>query len=95
VFSRSTSQESRLTLQMTLPTKPHPDRKRNDSCRDDEEFQVQSIKEMLGRLGYHVSGKTRSLEALELFRTEPEQFDLVITDEVMPVMTGSKLAQEL
>ena len=50
---------------------------------------------MLGRLGYYVSGETRSLEALELFRTQPQQFDLVITDEVMPVMTGSKLAQEL
>jgi len=50
---------------------------------------------MLGRLGYYVSGETRSLEALDLFRTQPQQFDLVITDEVMPVMTGSNLAQEL
>jgi CheY-like chemotaxis protein len=62
---------------------------------DDEEYQVQSIRDMLTRLGYQVTGKTRSLEALELFRTQPQQFDLVITDEVMPVMTGSKLAQEL
>jgi PAS domain S-box-containing protein len=74
---------------------PIPSGKETILVVDDEEFQVQSMKEILGRLGYHVSGKTRSLEALELFRTQPQKFDLVITDEVMPVMTGSKLAQEL
>jgi CheY-like chemotaxis protein len=74
---------------------PIPTGKETILVVDDEEFQVQSIKEMLGRLGYHVSGETRSLEALELFRSQPQQFDLIITDEVMPVMTGSKLAQEL
>jgi CheY-like chemotaxis protein len=62
---------------------------------DDEEYQVQSMQEMLERLGYRVTGKTRSLEALELFSTQPQRFDLVITDEVMPGMTGSKLAEGL
>jgi len=62
---------------------------------DDDEYQVQGMRDMLERLGYHVSGETTSLEALELFRTQPQQFDLVITDEVMPGITGSKLAEEL
>jgi len=62
---------------------------------DDEEYQVQSMQDMLERLGYRVSGTTRSLEALELFRKQPGYFDLVITDEVMPGITGSKLAEEL
>jgi PAS domain S-box-containing protein len=62
---------------------------------DDEEYQVQSMRDMLERLGYRVSGTTRSLEALELFRKQPGYFDLVITDEVMPGITGSKLAEEL
>jgi DNA-binding NtrC family response regulator len=50
---------------------------------------------MLDRLGYHVVTKSSSLEALELFQTGPEKFDLVITDMTMPNMTGDKLAQEM
>ena len=38
---------------------------------------------------------TSSIEALELFKAQPEKFDLVITDMTMPHMTGDKLAQEL
>jgi len=49
---------------------------------------------MLGRLGYEVVTKQSSIEALELFRAEPDRFDLVITDMTMPHMTGDKLAQE-
>jgi two-component system cell cycle sensor histidine kinase/response regulator CckA len=35
------------------------------------------------------------VEALELFRSKPAYFDLVITDMAMPNMTGDKLAVEL
>jgi len=62
---------------------------------DDDEYQVQGMQDMLERLGYRVTGKTISLETLELFRQQPGFFDLVITDEVMPGITGSKLAEEL
>jgi len=62
---------------------------------DDDEYQVQGMRDMLERLGYRVTGKTISLETLELFRKQPGFFDLVITDEVMPGITGSKLAEEL
>ena len=62
---------------------------------DDEEVLVDLGKNMLSGLGYRVEGRTSSLEALELFRTEPERFDLVITDMTMPNMTGLELAQEL
>ena len=50
---------------------------------------------MLERLGYEVVTKRNSVQALELFRAEPDRFDLVITDMTMPDMTGDKLAQEL
>ena len=49
----------------------------------------------LERLGYTVSIRTSSIEALELFRTKPNEFDLVITDMTMPNMTGDRLAIEL
>jgi CheY-like chemotaxis protein len=35
------------------------------------------------------------LEALAVFRAAPERFDLVITDQTMPLMSGDVLAQEL
>ena len=40
-------------------------------------------------------GSTNSQEALEIFRTNPERFDLVITDQTMPQLTGLDLSREL
>jgi CheY-like chemotaxis protein len=50
---------------------------------------------MLEILGYKVTARTSSIEALEVFRGEAEKFDLVITDQTMPHMTGMELAGEL
>jgi len=49
----------------------------------------------LTKLGYHVTTFTDSHEALETFRANPGQFDLVFTDQAMPNMTGAQLSQEL
>ena len=62
---------------------------------DDEQPLVEIGKQMLERLGYTVSARTSSVEALELFKAQPNRFDLVITDIVMPNMTGDKLAENL
>ncbi len=62
---------------------------------DDEDFQADIGKRMLERLGYRVTAKTNSVEALDLFRQTPDEFDLVITDMTMPNMTGDVLAQKL
>ncbi|MBW2119308.1 MAG: PAS domain S-box protein [Deltaproteobacteria bacterium] len=61
---------------------------------DDEPGLVDIGRQMLQRLGYEVVTRTSSIEALELFRTKPDSFDLVITDMTMPQMTGDKLAGE-
>ena len=50
---------------------------------------------ILERLGYQVSVRTSSVEALELFKSKPDEFDLAITDMTMPNMNGDKLAAEL
>jgi len=50
---------------------------------------------LLTSLGYRVTTETDSRQALELFRKNPENFDLVVTDMMMPGMTGEKLDQEL
>jgi PAS domain S-box-containing protein len=62
---------------------------------DDQDEIVQLSGKMLERLGYNVTTRTSSVEALEAFRTQPDKFDLVITDMTMPNMTGDKLAGEL
>jgi nitrogen fixation negative regulator NifL len=62
---------------------------------DDEEMIVTMGKHMLERLGYQVTSRTSSIEALEAFRNNPEKFDMVITDMTMPNMPGDKLAVEL
>jgi len=62
---------------------------------DDEESMVNLNQQRLERLGYNVIPKTDPLEALEFFRTNPDQIDLIISDMTMPHMTGDKLAQEI
>jgi signal transduction histidine kinase len=62
---------------------------------DDEQPLVEIGKQMLERLGYSVATRTSSIEALELFRANPDRFDLVITDIVMPNMSGDRLAQKI
>ncbi len=62
---------------------------------DDEMSLVDMGKQMLEGLGYSVEPRTSSVEALELFRTDPGRFDLVITDMIMPNMTGLELSQRI
>ncbi len=62
---------------------------------DDEEAIITMEKLMLERLGYQVTSRTSSIDALEAFRANPNKFDLVITDMQMPNMSGEKLAVEL
>ncbi len=62
---------------------------------DDEESIIVVEKQVLERLGYQVTSRTSSIEALEAFRANPGKFDLVITDMSMPKMPGDKLAHEL
>lgn len=62
---------------------------------DDEELLVKVGKSMLERLGYHVTALQNSVEALTLFENHPDQFDLVITDQTMPGMTGENIARRM
>ena len=62
---------------------------------DDEESIVKLGILMLERMGYQVTGQVSSLEALELFKSAPDQFDLVLTDMSMPGMVGTELAGKI
>ncbi|MHB1349434.1 MAG: PAS domain S-box protein [Desulfobulbus sp.] len=62
---------------------------------DDEKVLAEMEQRILERLGYHVESRVSSIEALQAFRANPMKFDLVITDQAMPNMTGVELAREL
>ncbi len=62
---------------------------------DDEEGLVKIGSNILKRLGYKVVTKTDPTEALELIRSEPFRFDLVITDMTMPHISGGQLIKEI
>ena len=62
---------------------------------DDEPALVNLGERILNSLGYDVTTRTSSIEALELFKAQKDGFDLVITDMTMPKMTGENLSKEL
>jgi signal transduction histidine kinase len=59
---------------------------------DDERPLVLLGEEMLAAVGYEPIGFDKSSAALAAFRADPDRFDLVLTDELMPEMTGTELA---
>lgn len=62
---------------------------------DDETAIVKVLGETLEFLGYKPTIQTDSTKALDLFRSCPDQFDLVLTDMTMPGITGDLLAQKI
>jgi PAS domain S-box-containing protein len=76
-----------------------PDQSPNGTERvlfiDDEDTLAELGQATLERLGYTVTAVTDSMKALKLFSADPSQFDLVITDQSMPKLTGLHLAWKL
>jgi len=62
---------------------------------DDEPSIVKMEKRILENLGYRITSTNSSVEALAIFSSDPERFDLVISDLTMPQMTGDVLATHL
>ena len=62
---------------------------------DDEDALADLGKQMIESLGYQVTSRVNSLEALSLFKNRPDAFDLVITDLIMPHMTGDELIEKI
>jgi CheY-like chemotaxis protein len=88
----------RIENEKVPENRPPEPRERNQEVIllvDDEEMMVDVTGRILERLGYAVVAKTNSIDALETFQEKPDEFDLVITDLVMPNMTGTQLAEKM
>lgn len=62
---------------------------------DDEEPAADIIGQMLKALGYKTEIQLNPVKALEIFKLRPDSFDLVMTDMIMPHMTGAQLSKKL
>ncbi len=78
-----------------IPRENLPKGNENILLIDDELPIAKMTCRILKMCGYATTYRTSSLEALELFRENPTQFDLIITDMTMPYMTGDILAEEI
>lgn len=88
-FPLAIKMESRPPKQ---PTLPRPAKIRTLLVDDDLSLLVATGK-MLERLGVEVTTATTGREAWEMFQADPDFFDLLLTDQVMPEMTGLELAK--
>jgi CheY-like chemotaxis protein len=62
---------------------------------DDEPQLVELAEEVVARLGYEPVGFVSSTAALQAFLVDPQRFDVVLTDEMMPDLAGTELAREI
>jgi CheY-like chemotaxis protein len=62
---------------------------------DDERFMLDSARELLQELGYHVITAENGPAALEIFQKEHDHIDLVVLDMIMPEMTGGQVFDRL
>lgn len=62
---------------------------------DDEAILAELGKESLQAYGYTVTSTTSPIDALNIFKAAPQSYDLIITDQTMPEMTGNILAEKI
>jgi PAS domain S-box-containing protein len=62
---------------------------------DDEKMLTEIGRQMLSEHGYRVTTENSAIKGLELFSSDPGRFDLVITDQTMPDLSGKKLVEKM
>ncbi|HEY3932769.1 MAG TPA: ATP-binding protein, partial [Verrucomicrobiae bacterium] len=62
---------------------------------DDEISVLGMMQQHLRKMGYRVTTRADSLEAMKTFQADSDNFDLVITDHTMPGLQGTELAEEM
>jgi DNA-binding NtrC family response regulator len=87
--------EGELAMTERHPECVHTGRRGRILFVDDEEIICETYCNMLLQLGHEVSTRISSIEALEAFKAGPDEFDLVITDQAMPHLSGLDLADHV
>jgi PAS domain S-box-containing protein len=80
---------------VTTPPDPLPHGTERILFVDDEVGILSMVSQMLTALGYQVETRSRSFDALALFKVNPGGFDLIISDQIMPGMTGLEMIREI
>jgi DNA-binding NtrC family response regulator len=62
---------------------------------DDKPELVSLAEEVLASLGYEPVGFTDAVAALKAFRSQPQRFDALVTDERMQTLSGCELAKKI
>jgi CheY-like chemotaxis protein/HJR/Mrr/RecB family endonuclease len=62
---------------------------------DDNEMIIHLTQTLMQKVGYQVTAKTSITDAIEVFRKNPDAFDVVIVNQYMPIMAGDQLINEL
>jgi PAS domain S-box-containing protein len=95
VYFPETFERSENVRAASIASAPSEGRGQRILYVDDEEALVFLTTRVLERLGYRVTGRVDPRQALEEFRADPQQFDVVVSDLSMPGMTGPELARSL
>ena len=90
-----TTREPRGEISGRDPDTPGRSEKKSILLVDDEAIILTSVSKVLKLLGHEVTPAGSGAEALSLFSATPDAYDLVITDQTMPQMTGVELAAEI
>ena len=90
-----TLREERCDIEEVTEDESLPTGKGSILVVDDEEILLRMAQRVLTRLGYDVTAFRSSTEALEAFCLDPNRFDIVLTDQTMPDLTGVELSQKL
>lgn len=93
----------RIRLPLTTAEKPPPQAEHAENRRgsghvlvvDDEEMLLRLYQTTLEQSGYRVTTAHNGATALDLYRANPDEYDLIVSDETMPRLTGRELAQEV
>ncbi|MBU1711073.1 MAG: response regulator [Proteobacteria bacterium] len=80
---------------ISLAPAPFPSGRERILVVDDEQPITDLEKRILEQLGYTITNINSSMGALKLFKSDPDGFDLIITDQTMPHLTGADLAREI
>lgn len=62
---------------------------------DDEKLQINWCEEFLNHYGFSVESFASPLEAFENFQNDPEAYDIIITDQTMPGLTGTQMVRKV